>query len=60
MRSKSGSVSAAGEAGAGPRRPAQAATAKGRGATKASRTEDVLSRFHEEARLGEAYDARCC
>lgn len=58
MRSKSGSVSAAGEAGAGPRRPAQAATAKGRGATKASRTEDVLSRFHEETRLGEAYDAR--
>ncbi|WP_080599233.1 ABC transporter ATP-binding protein [Sorangium cellulosum] len=58
MRSKSGGASAAGEAGAGPRRPAQAATAKGRGATKASRTEDVLSRFHEESRLGEAYDAR--
>ncbi|WP_437530690.1 ABC transporter ATP-binding protein [Sorangium sp. So ce726] len=58
MRSKSGGVSAAGEAGAGPRRPGQAATAKGRGATKASRTEDVLSRFHEESRLGEAYDAR--
>ncbi|WP_437548422.1 ABC transporter ATP-binding protein [Sorangium sp. So ce367] len=57
MRSKSGGASAAGEAGAGPRRPAQAA-ATGRGATKASRTEDVLSRFHEESRLGEAYDAR--
>ncbi|WP_437714936.1 ABC transporter ATP-binding protein [Sorangium sp. So ce448] len=57
MRSKSGGASAAGEADAGPLRPAQAA-AKGRGATKASRTEDVLSRFHEESRLGEAYDAR--
>ncbi|WP_437278988.1 ABC transporter ATP-binding protein [Sorangium sp. So ce375] len=57
MRSKSGGASAAGEAGVGRRRPAQAA-AKGRGATKASRTEDVLSRFHEETRLGEAYDAR--
>ncbi|WP_437590103.1 ABC transporter ATP-binding protein [Sorangium sp. So ce1000] len=57
MGSKSGGVSAAGEAGASPRRPTQAA-AKGRGATKASRTEDVLSRFHEETRLGEAYDAR--
>ncbi|WP_437976012.1 ABC transporter ATP-binding protein [Sorangium sp. So ce295] len=58
MRSKSGGAPAAGEAGAGPRRPAQAAAATGRGATKASRTEDVLSRFHEESRLGEAYDAR--
>ncbi|WP_437297080.1 ABC transporter ATP-binding protein [Sorangium sp. So ce426] len=58
MRSKSSGASAAGEAGAGPRRQAQAATAKGRGAAKASRTEDVLSRFHEESRLGEAYDAR--
>ncbi|WP_437762312.1 ABC transporter ATP-binding protein [Sorangium sp. So ce281] len=58
MRSKSGGPSPSGEAGAGPRRPAQAATANGRGATKASRTEDVLSRFHEESQLGEAYDAR--
>ncbi|WP_438034448.1 ABC transporter ATP-binding protein [Sorangium sp. So ce204] len=58
MRSKSSGASAAGEAGAGPRRQPQAATAKGRGAAKASRTEDVLSRFHEESRLGEAYDAR--
>ncbi|WP_441289480.1 ABC transporter ATP-binding protein [Sorangium sp. KYC3313] len=58
MRSKSGGASASGDAGAGPRRPAQAATANGRRATKASRTEDVLSRFHEESQLGEAYDAR--
>ncbi|WP_437577508.1 ABC transporter ATP-binding protein [Sorangium sp. So ce887] len=58
MRSKSSSPSAAGEVGASPRRPAQAAADRGRGAKKASRTEDVLSRFHEEAQLGEAYDAR--
>src|SRR5690349_20409352 len=44
--------------GEAPRRPAQAATAKGRGATKGSRTKAVQSRFHEETRLGEAYDAR--
>lgn len=58
MRSKSSSASDAGEVGASPRRPAQSPSARGRGAKKASRTEDVLSRFHEEAQLGEAYDAR--
>ncbi|KYF64971.1 carbohydrate ABC transporter [Sorangium cellulosum] len=58
MRARSSGGSAAGEAGARPRRPAQAATDRARGAKKASRTEDVLSRFHEETQLGEAYDAR--
>ncbi|WP_437655036.1 ABC transporter ATP-binding protein [Sorangium sp. So ce1182] len=47
----------AGEVSASARRPAQAASAT-RGAKRASRTEDVLSRFHEETQLGEAYDAR--
>ncbi|WP_437967774.1 ABC transporter ATP-binding protein [Sorangium sp. So ce260] len=56
MRSKASGASAAGDVGASQRRPAPAA--RSRGAKKASRTEDVLSRFHEEAQLGEAYDAR--
>ncbi|WP_437622793.1 ABC transporter ATP-binding protein [Sorangium sp. So ce1151] len=47
----------AGEVSASARRPAQAGSAT-RGAKRASRTEDVLSRFHEETQLGEAYDAR--
>ncbi|WP_438007256.1 ABC transporter ATP-binding protein [Sorangium sp. So ce321] len=47
----------AGEVSASARRPAQAASTP-RGAKRASRTEDVLSRFHEETQLGEAYDAR--
>ncbi|WP_434044868.1 MULTISPECIES: ABC transporter ATP-binding protein [Sorangium] len=57
-RARSSGGSAAGEAGARPRPPAQAAADRARGAKKASRTEDVLSRFHEETQLGEAYDAR--
>ncbi|XXT19950.1 ABC transporter ATP-binding protein [Sorangium sp. So ce429] len=57
MQAKSSGGAAAGEVGASPRRPAQAASTT-RGAKRASRTEDVLSRFHEETQLGEAYDAR--
>ncbi|XYH98209.1 ABC transporter ATP-binding protein [Sorangium sp. So ce1128] len=57
MRAKTSGGAAAGELGASPRRPAQAANTT-RGAKRASRTEDVLSRFHEETQLGEAYDAR--
>ncbi|WP_437937972.1 ABC transporter ATP-binding protein [Sorangium sp. So ce341] len=58
MQAKSSGATAAGEAGASPRRPAPSSASRGRAAKKASRTEDVLSRFHEEAQLGEAYDAR--
>lgn len=58
MQAKSSGGAPAGEVDARPRRPAQAATGGARGAKKASRTEDVLSRFHEESQLGEAYDAR--
>ncbi|WP_437927668.1 ABC transporter ATP-binding protein [Sorangium sp. So ce291] len=57
MQPKSSGGAAAGEVGASPRRPTQAANTT-RGAKRASRTEDVLSRFHEETQLGEAYDAR--
>ncbi|WP_437306925.1 ABC transporter ATP-binding protein [Sorangium sp. So ce388] len=57
MQAKSSGGAAAGEVGASPRRPTQAASTT-RGAKRASRTEDVLSRFHEETQLGEAYDAR--
>ncbi|WP_437756040.1 ABC transporter ATP-binding protein [Sorangium sp. So ce1389] len=57
MQAKSSGGAAAGEVGASPRRPTQAANTI-RGAKRASRTEDVLSRFHEETQLGEAYDAR--
>ncbi|WP_437506977.1 ABC transporter ATP-binding protein [Sorangium sp. So ce1099] len=57
MRAKSSGGAAAGDVSASPRRPAQAASTP-RGAKTASRTEDVLSRFHEETQLGEAYDAR--
>ncbi|MGK3989169.1 ABC transporter ATP-binding protein [Sorangium sp. So ce136] len=57
MQAKSSGGAATGEAGASPRRPTQAANTT-RGAKRASRTEDVLSRFHEETQLGEAYDAR--
>ncbi|WP_437833994.1 ABC transporter ATP-binding protein [Sorangium sp. So ce1153] len=61
MQAKSSGGAAAGEVGASPRRPTQAASTTAsttRGAKRASRTEDVLSRFHEETQLGEAYDAR--
>ncbi|WP_437609548.1 ABC transporter ATP-binding protein [Sorangium sp. So ce834] len=58
MQAKPSGATAAGEAGASPRRPAPPSASRGRAAKKASRTEDVLSRFHEEAQLGEAYDAR--
>ncbi|MGK3997817.1 ABC transporter ATP-binding protein [Sorangium sp. So ce1024] len=58
MQAKSSGDPPAGEVDARPRRPAQAATGDDRGAKKASRTEDVLNRFHEESQLGEAYDAR--
>ncbi|WP_437780530.1 ABC transporter ATP-binding protein [Sorangium sp. So ce1097] len=58
MQAKSSGGPPAGEVDARPRRPAQAASGGARGPKKASRTEDVLSRFHEESQLGEAYDAR--
>lgn len=58
MQAKSSGGPPAGEVDARPRRPAPAAAGGARGAKKASRTEDVLSRFHEESQLGEAYDAR--
>ncbi|AUX19567.1 xenobiotic ABC transporter ATP-binding protein [Sorangium cellulosum] len=51
----------AGEADASGPRSAQATPDRRRPGAKArssNRTEDVLNRFHEEAQLGEAYDAR--
>ncbi|WP_437676446.1 ABC transporter ATP-binding protein [Sorangium sp. So ce131] len=58
QRAEPGGAAAAGEAAGSPPRPSKPAPARGSGAKGSRRTEDVLNRFHEEAQLGEAYDAR--
>lgn len=58
MGARSGGVAAKGPAAAGAAQPSAAAPDRRARSKAASRTEDALSRFHEESRLEEAYDAR--